>query len=120
MLAPGGIALAVPTAAVEEFLKTGPRPRLGVTVQIVRLPGRRRVGLLIMSVESGSPAEQASLLIGDILIATAATRFTTPADLSDAIGDADGPLTLRFLRGDNTREREVVISLSSRSTREAA
>lgn len=124
MLAPGGIALAVPTAAVQEFLKSGPRPRLGVTVQIVRLPRRRGMGLLVMSIESGSPAEQASLLIGGILLETRGSRFTTAADLSDtiddAIAEANGRLTLRFLRSDNTREREVVISLSSRFTREAA
>jgi serine protease Do len=120
MLASGGIALAVPTATVEEFLKNGPRPRLGVTVRVVRMPRRRGMGLLIMSIENDSPAEQASLLIGDVLIAAPGSRFTTAADLSDAIADADGRLTLHFLRGDNTREREVVISLSSRLTREAA
>jgi S1-C subfamily serine protease len=124
MLAPGGIALAVPAAAVEEFLKSGPRPRLGVTVQNVRVPRQSGVGLLIMSIENLSPAEQASLLIGDILIGTSNARFTTAADLADTIDDAiddtDGRLTLRFLRGDNAREREVVVSLSGRSRREAA
>jgi serine protease Do len=124
MLVPGGIALAVPTATVEEFVKNGARPRLGVTVQFVRLPRRRGVGLLIMGIENGSPAEQASLLIGDILIGTPATRFTTAADLADtiddAIAEAKSRLTVRFLRGDNTREREVVIALSGRLTREAA
>jgi serine protease Do len=129
MLAPGGIALAVPSAAVEEFLKNGPRPRLGVTIRIVRLPRRRSVGLLIMSIEPGSLAEQASLLIGDILIGTLGSRFTTAADLTDAIDDAigdpligenDGRLKIHFLRGDNAREREVVISLTGRFAREAA
>ena len=133
ILASGGIALAVPTATVEEFLKNGPRPRLGVTMRIVRLERRRSVGLLIMSIEPGSPAEQASLLIGDILIGTLGSRFTTAADLAnaiddaidDAIGDAvigkaDGRLKIHFLRGDNAREREVVISLTGRLTREAA
>jgi serine protease Do len=120
MLASGGIALAVPASTVEEFLKSGPPPRLGVTVRVVRLPRRRGMGLLIMSIEKDSPAEQASLLTGDLLIGTPGARFTTAPDLSDAIGDADGRLTLRFLRGDNTREREVVISLASRPTREAA
>ncbi len=120
MLATGGIALAVPAVTVEEFLKNGARPRLGVTVRVVRIPRRRGVGLLIMSLEKDSPAEQASLLIGDILIGTPAARFTSAADLSDAIGDADARLTLHFLRGDNLREREVVISLARRFTREAA
>jgi len=120
MLASGGIALAVPTATVVEFLQSGPRPRLGVTVRIVRLDRRRSAGLLIMSIENGSPAEQASLLIGDILIGTLGSRFTTAADLADAIDEADGRLKIHFLRGDNAREREVVISLPGRLTREAA
>ena len=124
MLVSGGIALAVPTAAVEEFVKSGARSRLGVTVRIVRLDRRRGAGLLIMSIENGSPAEQASLLIGDILIGTAGTRFASAADLADTIDDAiagaDGRLKIHFLRGDNAREREVVISLASRPTREAA
>jgi serine protease Do len=124
MLASGGIALAVPTATVEEFLKNGARPRFGVTVRLVRLPHRRGVGLLIMGIENGSPAEHASLLIGDILIGTHCSRFTTAADLADTIDDAiaetHGRLRLHFLRGDNTREREVVIALSGRLTREAA
>lgn len=124
MLASGGIALAIPTATVVEFLKNGPRPRLGVTVRIVRVDRRRSAGLLIMSIENGSPAEQASLLIGDILIGTAGTRFTSAADLADtidgAIAEADGRLKIHFLRGDNTREREVVIPLPGRLTREAA
>jgi len=124
MLATGGIALAVPTATVVEFLKNGLRPRLGVTVQMVRLPRRRGAGLLIMSIQPGSPAEQASLLIGDILVGTLGSPFTAAADLSDAIedaiGSADARLKIHFLRGDNAREREVVISLPGRITREAA
>ena len=35
-----------------------------------------------MSVEPGSPAEQASLLIGDLLVGTADAAFTAVADLS--------------------------------------
>jgi serine protease Do len=124
MLASGGIALAVPAATVEEFLKNGPRPRLGVTVRGVRLSPQRGVGLLIMSIEKDSPAEQASLLIGDLLIGTAGARFATAADLADtidaAIAEADGRLKIHFSRGDNTREREVVISLARRLAREAA
>ena len=33
MIASGGIALAVPSATVEDFLRNGARPRLGVAVQ---------------------------------------------------------------------------------------
>ena len=78
------------------------------------------IGLLIMNIDEGSPAEHASLLIGDLLIGTPETRFATAFDLADAIGEAGGRLRLRFLRGDNAREREVVISLGGRFAWEAA
>jgi serine protease Do len=121
MIVYGGIALAVPSATVGDFVRNGVGPRLGVTVRSVRLHRRNGLGLLILSVDRGSPAEQASLLIGDLLIGTEKTRFTTAADLVDAIADVgSGGLKLLFLRGDRAHEREVVISLAGRFTREAA
>src|SRR5258708_4354116 len=57
-----GIALAIPIDAARDFMRNGAGPRLGVTVQPVSL------GLLVLSVDNGSPAERASLLIGDLLI----------------------------------------------------
>jgi len=115
-----GLALAVPSAAIDEFLQRGPHPLIGIAIRPVRLNRRRGVGLLIMSVEPGGAAEQASLLIGDVLVGTAESPFASPADLSDAIADASaGRLKLRFLRGDQPREREVVLSLAAR-TAEAA
>ncbi len=114
MIVSGGIALAVPSATVEEFVRKGPRPRLGVTIQPVRLNRQNGHGLVILSIEVGSPAEQASLLIGDVILGTT-------ADLADSIAEAgSGLLKLRFLRGDHSREREVVILLPARLTREAA
>jgi serine protease Do len=121
MIASGGIALAIPSATVEGFVRNGARPSLGVTVRPVRLNRPSGLGLLILSVDRESPAGQASLLIGDLLIGAQNAAFTTAADLVDAIADADsGRLTLRFLRGDNAREREVVVSLAGRFAREAA
>ena len=121
MIVSGGIALAVPSATVEEFVRNGVGPRLGVSVRPVRLNRQNGLGLLILGVEQGSPAGQASLLIGDLLIGTQNATFTTASDLVDAIAEADsGRLTLRFLRGDNARERQVVVSFAGRFTREAA
>jgi serine protease Do len=121
MIVSGGIALAVPTATVEEFMRDGARPRLGVSVRPVRLNRGSGVALLILSIDSQSPAERASLLIGDLLVGTPEAAFTTAFDLSDAIAEAGaGSLKLRFLRGDYARERAVVIALSDRFRREAA
>src|SRR5579864_4981228 len=115
MIVSRGIALAIPSAIVEDFLHYGATPRLGVTVRSVRLD-HGALGLLLLNVEPDSPAARASLLIGDVLIG-----FTTAADLAEAIGKAgSGGLKLRFLRGDRAREREVVLSLAGRFTREAA
>jgi S1-C subfamily serine protease len=87
----------------------------------VRVNRRNGLGLLILSVDQESPAERASLLIGDLLIGAQEATFTTAADLTDALAEADsGRLKLRFLRGDNPRGREVVICLGDRLTREAA
>ena|SRR5437867_3687289 len=116
-----GIALAIPLSVARDFMTNGAGPRLGVTVQPVRLGRQRRLGLLVLSVDKGSPAEYASLLIGDLLVGANETPFDSPADLADSIREAGKQaLRLRFTRGDHTREREVAISLLGRATSEAA
>jgi serine protease Do len=120
MVMAGGIALAIPSPTLEEFVRHGASPRVGVTIQPVRL-NRKRWGLLVLGVETGSPAEQASLMMGDVLVGTSETAFAGPDDLADAIAEARaGRLTIRFLRGDRSREREVVVALGGRPAREAA
>lgn len=95
----GGLALAVPSNAVERFLRgAAARPALGVTMRPVRLPldGTIALGLLIMDVAAGSPAETAGLLTGDVLIGTGGTRFVRPDSLMQALYDAAPGDTLRF------------------------
>lgn len=119
MIASSGVALAIPGVIVGEFVKNGARPQLGVTVRPVRIR-RNSVGLLILGVEHGSPAEQSSLLIGDLLTGTDQAPFNAVADLADAIAESSIHLKLRFLRGSRATEREVAISFDRTSTREAA
>jgi serine protease Do len=119
MIVSGGVALAIPAATLEQFVRNGPGPRLGITVQPVTLMRQKGFGLLILSVDHGSPAQQSSLLIGDILIGTHDTRFQASTDLSD-VTMSPGVLVLRFLRGNNPREREVSVSLEGRSGKRAA
>jgi S1-C subfamily serine protease len=80
----------------------------------VRLPraNGHKFGLVLLEVEPGSPAAQASLMAGDILLGTEEKSFQSIGDLARAI-DGQGPRLLRFefLRGDYTRVRRVTVQL---------
>jgi serine protease Do len=111
------LALAVPSNAVRQFLDGGTSDGwLGVSVHPVRVPGRdgNRFGLVILEVEPGSPATQASLLPGDILLGANDRAFTSLEDLAQAI-EGSGPRVLRleFLRGDYARVRRVTAQLGA-------
>ncbi len=115
-----GLALAIPSDRVHEFLERGAGPSLGVSVRPVPLDRQGKIGLLVLEVASKSFAENASLLIGDVLIAANGQTFRSPDDLSDAIDrSANSVLKIGFLRGDRRREREVSIPLT-RARPEAA
>jgi serine protease Do len=99
MLVGGGLALAIPSNRVVQFLKNGSRASLGIVIQPVS------AGLLILQVSPGGPADLASLRIGDVLM------FDSVDDLGDAIDRSNGALSLRFLRGDRSAQREVTVRL---------
>jgi serine protease Do len=111
----GRLALAIPSNAVRDFLAAGPRSAwLGVAVQPVRLPGANghAFGLVLLEVEPGGPAAQASLMIGDILLGTEEKSFQSIDDLAGAIdGQGFRLLRLEFLRGDYSRVRRVTVQL---------
>jgi len=114
----GGLALAIPSDTVADFLKRGSRPSLGVVVRPV-VDRARGVGLLVLEVLAGSAAETASLLIGDLLVSVNGRGLKSVDDLGDSIDEsAGGILRIGFLRGDR-RLREVSVLLSA-SRREAA
>jgi serine protease Do len=115
----GRLALAIPSNAVRDFLAAGPRSAwLGVSVHPVRLPraNGHKFGLVLLEVEPGSPAAQASLMTGDILLGTEERPFQSIDDLAKAM---DGPglrlLRLEFLRGDYSRVRRVTARLGDSS-----
>ena len=103
----GGLALAVPSNSVTQFLRSGAEGiGLGVVVQPVR------EGVLVLEVQPGSPAAQSSLMIGDLLIGANGGRFQSVEDLGEAIqASQGGVLRLEFLRGDRTVRREVAVHL---------
>jgi S1-C subfamily serine protease len=114
-LAHGGIALTIPVGLawqVAEALRQHGRVRrgyLGIRSQPTELPaaqqgalGRQQPGgLLLVGVESDSPAAQAGLLVGDILVGLAGEPLTDPDDLLARLsGDIVGQtVQVEILRG---------------------
>jgi S1-C subfamily serine protease len=93
------------------------RGYLGVEPRPVRLPpdveksAGQRTGLLLLSVESESPAQKAGLMVGDILLAFDGRGVPLPQDLLAALsGESVGRAApLRLLRGGEVREVTVTI-----------
>lgn len=122
----GSLALAVPSNDVTHFLAADPIDAwLGVSVAPVRVPrpGTRAkaFGLVLLEVEPDSPAANASLLAGDILLGTDEKSFDSLADLAAAL-QGSGPRLLRlaFLRGDYERFRRVTVQLGAQRTPRSA
>jgi len=115
----GRLALAVPSNAVTNFLASDPVDAwLGVSGAPVRVPrpGTRAkaFGLVLLEVEPDSPAANASLLPGDILLGTGEKSFASLDDLATAL-QGSGPRLVRlaFLRGNYERFRQVTVQLGA-------
>lgn len=112
---PRHMTLTIPVATlqrvVDQLLQTGriARGYLGVGMQPVLIPERlvqssslaQTTGVMLLSVEPDSPADQAGLLIGDVLIALDAQPITDVTDVrlmlnSERIGQT---LAARVIRG---------------------
>jgi S1-C subfamily serine protease len=81
------------------------RGYLGVGTQAVRLPDAaaasagQATGLLVSSVQAGSAAERAQLLLGDVLLGLGEARLSDASALQAALEDTEGQtLSLRLLR----------------------
>jgi len=111
----GGLALAIPSNDVARFLANGPSHSvLGVEIRPVRIVVRdeNRIGLLVMGVTPGGPANMASLMIGDILVGVEGVFFRSVGDLEIVLqGTAERILSLLFLRGDRRNIRRVAVKL---------
>ena len=98
-----GAVLPLPLVrdAALQAAEAGWRPRgfLGVGVQPARLPDGGHA-LLVNDVRGGSPAEEAGLLVGDLLLSIDDTPTHHPAELLHALaGKAGEAVTLAVLRG---------------------
>jgi serine protease Do len=123
----GRLALAIPSNVVADFLAGSGSSDgwLGVTLYPVQVPRPARnskaFGLVVLEVQPGSPAAQASLLPGDILLGTEEKPFAFIEDLSRALrGSGERLLRLEFLRGDYARLRRVTIQLGQTARDKAA
>src|SRR5262249_48084622 len=97
------------------------RGYLGVAGQLVRLAERQRAdgrehALLVVEVRSGSPAEQAGLLVGDVITTFDDHPVEAPEDLLELLsGDRIGKaVAIRIVRADNVKE--VTVTIGERTT----
>ena len=121
-------ALTVPVATLRRVvtaLLTHGRIRrgyLGLGAHPVRLPAAwqqqgQEAGLLIVSIEPGSPAERGGLLMGDTLVAIDGTVVRRHDDLQarltpESVGTA---VRVRLIRGGEVKE--IPVTIGERSTR---
>ncbi len=118
-----GVSLVVPAPTlrrvVDTLLTRGRMARgyLGVGAQPVRLPAalseqlNQETGLLFISVEPGSPADQAGLLLGDTLVGLEGQPLRQMDDLmtllsGDRVGQA---VSVRIVRGGKIQDVSVTI-----------
>ena len=117
------MALALPASTVDrvtdQLLATGRvrRGYLGLAVQPVRLPEPLDLGLVVVKLESGGPAEAAGLLLGDILTALDGRELADPGDILAALGGerVGKAVEVRVLRGGEPRT--IAVTVGERPTR---
>lgn len=105
-----GLGMAVPSDSVERFLSDPEeQPKLGVTLQGVRVPPGRK-GLVIAELEPNGTAAQSGLRLGDVLVGCEGRPFRRPADLLAAMRESvrGRPVLVTLIRGGRERQAEVV------------
>jgi S1-C subfamily serine protease len=118
-----GISVTIPAPTIKRVVDTllahgrVPRGYLGIGIQPVRLADTlqqqagQETGLMVMSVEAGSPAAQAGLIQGDILISLDGQALRQVDDLQALLaGDRIGrQVGARVVRTGEVRELPVTI-----------
>jgi len=125
-----GRAVTVPVATVnrvvEELLKKGhiARPYLGIAMQPVevpenmrsKLPAETRVGLLVIHVENGAPAENAGALLGDVLfeVGGKTVEHVDEIQASLAIAKIGDVLQIRVIRAGEIKPLSITLGERAR------
>ncbi len=119
----GGLAFAIPSAAVAKFLSTADAKDFGLGVVVRPVLVNRsalQLGLIVLEVVPGSPADRASLLQGDILVGAGGKQFQAVQDLEIAIDASHGGiLDLQFRRGASENIRAVAVQMAGAWVRAA-
>ncbi len=118
-----GVPVTIPVATVEhvvtELMERGTirRAYLGIGTQPVRVPEslarklelESDVALLIVSLESGGPADRDGMLLGDVLLELDGAAVNDPGDILAKLGgDRVGkPLAVRVIRGGQLKTLQV-------------
>ncbi len=119
-----GISIALPAPTVRRTVETllahghVRRGFLGVGAQSVRLPEPvakdlgQETGILLLSVEPGSPAAKAGLVLGDTIVGLGGSPIRHMDDLMGALGDESVGKTMaaRVLRSGELVEKTLVIA----------
>jgi serine protease Do len=115
-LVAGALAMAIPSQAVERFVRggTGNQPAAYLGIEVRYVPALRRSsfisGLVLTDVVEGGPADRAGLIIGDVIVAfaeiTIVDQESLPATLLKLQPGA--PVNISVLRGDDLRTFVVV------------
>ena len=125
-----GRAVTVPVATinrvVDELLVKGhiSRPYLGIAMQPVDLPesvrpqlgAEARVGLVVMHVESGGPAEKAGVLLGDVVVEVAGKLVEHVDAIQELISTAKvgDAVAARVLRGGQIKPVTITLGEKAR------
>jgi S1-C subfamily serine protease len=118
-----GVSLTIPAATVERVTNTllahgrMQRGYLGVSTQPARLPAAMKeeldqeTGLLVVSVEPGSPAEEGGMVLGDTIVGLGGSAVRQHDDLLALLsGEVVGQKTpIKIVRGGELRTVNVTV-----------
>ena len=121
-----GTPLTIPNATIERvvdaLLTRGhvARAYLGVAMQPVRLTrslaerlklSETAGGVLVVMVESDSPADRGGLLVGDVIISADGHDMAEPQDVAELLGAerVGGKLELRVVRGGELKNLSLTV-----------
>jgi serine protease DegQ len=107
---------------VDTLLEKGriPRGYLGVGLQPVRVPEslrqtlqrEERTAVIVLEIEPNSPANNAGLMIGDIIVSLGGNNVSRPEDIHSKLhGSAIGkPFAIGYVRGGALQQAEIMIA----------